>query len=97
MTRRPFQISMFVLLWMLLAAPPASSNPPPPLSVLGKRIVEARWGEVGKNVVEAESETNEAMCGAGSAIDLGKFRFSRQIAPGKAGGTKMPIGPDDLF
>jgi hypothetical protein len=60
-------------------------------SVSKTRAAEARWGEDRKNIVEGESPTGEVMPGAGAAIDIGNFHFTRKIAAGKAGLVILPL------
>jgi hypothetical protein len=60
-------------------------------SVSKTQTAEARWGNDRGKIVEGEPSTNEAMLGAGSAIDLENFHFSRKIAAGKAGLAILPL------
>jgi hypothetical protein len=50
------------------------------------QTVEARWGEaLPRGAEEEEASASEEMPGAGSAIDVAGFRYSRSIAVGKPG------------
>lgn len=61
------------------------------VSAAKAQTVEAHWEAEREIKAEAESPANNGIPEAGSAIDLGSFRYARSIAAGKPGLSALPL------
>lgn len=61
------------------------------LTAARRKTVDAEWGEVRALEAETETFTDESIPSEGAPIDLGLFRYSRAIGPGKTGLNLLPM------